>query len=843
MRRALFAGLGILLLTAAGSANASAQGGPPPGGAAPGGPGGPPAANGEVRGIVVDGEANTPVAKASVAVRLKSNQSLVAGSVGRDDGTFRVVGLRPGTYYVRVSSLGYAPQSSVEFTITPAAATSTIGTIKLAKVAVTLSEVEVKAERDAVTIEPDRNTYRAKDVAATANNASEVLDNVPSVSVDGDGKVSLRGNENVVVQINGRPAPMTGAQLGQFLKTLPSAVIDRVEVIPTPSARQDPEGMAGIINLVLKANTDLGMSGGVTVASATVAGRYNGSSNIGYQSGPWTTFSSYGYNADDRDINGLNNRTRLAISGTPLSFTEQDIFGNQVNAGHNFTTTVDYKVNARDVLTNAVILNFRKFNDNSVATYSELNASRSVLDYYNRVRDSNVRSWTGDYTLAFKRTIAPRTHELSTEMRYNRSHDDDDTNLWRLTLPSPSSVSTLAASAPIELELDKTDATTQTLNAQVDYTRTLKSKAKLETGAKGTGRWLDRDFDVLKDVAGNGTWVPSSLSNGLNFSDQVAAAYAVLSKGVGKFDLQGGLRAEYAHRDFSLKKSSEEFPVSYASLFPSAIAVYKFNEGLQTKAAYSRRIRRPGTQELNPFPQFFDPQNVFFGNPKLNPEYTDAFEVGLTRTGKLGTLQLSPFYRRTSDIIRVVINTADTVENREVTSVSFQNLEKSNSWGTDLTGQLRFGALGNAFGGFNLFKQVTDGGSTSALTSNAVTWSARINTTINAAKNTTLTGSYFYRAPTKIERGEFSAQQMANFSVRQKIMEGKATVSFRVQDPFNTMGMKIRTGDDNIFQVTQRKFGVRAAFLTFQYNFGQTPKIRPVQAPQDTGPAPSPFGG
>ena len=188
---------------------------------------------------------------------------------------------------------------------------------------------------------------------------------------------------------------------------------------------------------------------------------------------------------------------------------------------------------------------------------------------------------------------------------------------------------------------------------------------------------------------------------------------------------------------------------------------------------------------------------------------------------------MSPFLRHTSDIIRVNINTADTVEGREVTSVSFQNLETSNSWGTDMTGQLRFGALGNAFGGFQVFKQVTDGGSTSALTSNAVTWSARINTTINAAKNTTLTGSYFYRAPTKIERGEFSAQQMANFSVRQKIMEGKATVSLRVQDPFNTMGMKIRTGDDNIFQVTQRKFGVRAAFLTFVRTSGRRRSPRP----------------
>jgi ferric enterobactin receptor len=792
----------------------------------------------------MDGEQNIPLARANIAVRTKGTAALVAGGIAREDGAFRIQGLRPGTYYLRVTSIGYGPISTPDFTITPAAAAATVGAVKLSKVAVALGDVEVKGERDAVTVEPDRNSYKAKDVAAAANNASEVLDQVPSVSVDGDGKVSLRGNENVVVQINGRPAPMSGAQLGQFLKQLPSSVVDRIEVIPTPSARQDPEGMAGIINVVLKQNTDLGMSGGFTVASATTAGRYNGSGNLGYQSGPWTSFSSYGYNADDRDIDGINNRTRLGSTGSPLSFSEQDIFGNQVNSGHNFTTTVDYKINTRDVLTNALNLNVRKNNDNSVATYSDLNSSRTLTDYYNRVRNTDVNSWLVDYNLALKRTYDPRKKELSGEVRYNRNHDDDNTNLWRLGLATPGTLTTGDIQAPNDLERDHTLSTTQTVNAQLDYMRAFSPRTKLETGYKGTGRWLDRDYDVLKDELGNGQWVDSNLSNSLNFSEMVQAAYAVVSRGVGKFDLQGGLRAEYARRDFSLQNSSESFPYSYASVFPSAIAVYKFNDGLQSKLAYSRRIRRPGTQELNPFPQFFDPQNVFFGNPKLNPEYTDAIEFGLTRTGKLGTLQLSPFYRRTTDIIRVAINTADVFEGREVTSISFQNLATSNSWGSDLTGQLRLGALGNVVSAFNVFKMVTDGGSTSALSSNAVTWSGRVKATIHATKTTTLNGAYSYRAPTKIERGEFAAQQQSSFAIRQKVMEGKATIALRVQDPFNTVGMKIRTGDDNITQLTQRKFGVRAAFLTFQYNFGQTPKIRPVQpAPQDQPSTGFPSGG
>jgi outer membrane receptor protein involved in Fe transport len=789
--------------------------------------------NGEIHGTVLDGEANKPLPRASIAVRLKANQALVTGAVAKEDGTFRIQGLRPGTYYLRITSIGFGPVSTPEFTLSNTSLRAEAGTIKLSRVAVALEGVEVKGERDAVTIEPDRNTYRAKDVAATANNASEVLDAVPSVQVDGDGKVSLRGNENVAIQINGRPAPMRGTQLAMFLKQLPANIVERIEVVPTPSARYDPEGMAGIINIVLKANADLGTSGGVSVASATVSGRYNGSANLGYQSGPWTTFTSYGYNADDRDIDGINDRTRLTTSGLPFSFTNQDILGNQINAGHNITSTVDYKFNARDVLTNAINLNFRSMTDNTTSGYEELNSAGSLLSRYNRLRASDVSGSMVDYTAAFKRTIEPRKHEISTELRYNRSSDDDRTDLSRVGIASTST-------APVELERDHTDALTQTLNAQLDYVKAFSPTRKLETGYKGTGRWLDRDFTVEKDALGNGNWVKSNQSNSLTFSEQVQAVWGVLSQGVGKFDLQGGLRGEYASRDFSLANSSTKYPYSYTTLYPSAVALYKVNDLVQSKVAYSRRVRRPGTQELNPFPVFFDAQNVFFGNPKLNPEYTDAVELGLTRTGKMTTFQFSPFYRHTTDIIRVAINTADSFEGREVTSVSFQNLEKSDSWGTDVNGQLRLGPIGSVFGSFNVFKQVTDGGSESSLASNAVTWSSRINATWNATKSTTLQGTYFYRAPTKIERGEFAAQQMANFSVRQKVMEGKGTISLRLQDPFNTMGMRIKTGDDNIIQLTSRKFGVRAAFLTFQYNFGQTPKLRPVQ-PQEQAPS-SPFG-
>ncbi|MGH9887776.1 MAG: TonB-dependent receptor domain-containing protein, partial [bacterium] len=564
--------------------------------------------------------------------------------------------------------------------------------------------------------------------------------------------MSLRGNENVVVQINGRPTPMRGTQLASYLKSLPANIVDRVEVIPNPSAKYDPEGMAGIINIALKSNVDLGLSGALN-AGVSTADRYNGSGNVGYQSGPWTSFVNAGAVTDQRSVVGINDRERYDAVRTLLSATNQDINSTATQNGQNLNATVDYKLTPRDVLSNALSVNHRSSGDASFNAYSELNGTGTLLDSYNRPRNAKVKGWMFDYDVALKRTFEPRKHELSGEVRFNRAHDQDFTGLWR---------SSLSNVTHIENEEDDNDAVTKQLTGQIDYMKAFKPRTKLETGAKSNARWLDRSFLVTKDSLGTGAWAKSPLSNDFQFDEAVHAAYAVVSQGAGKFDFQGGLRAEYATRNFSLAAPSKSYPYNYASLFPSGVVMYSLSDLTQLKASYSRRIRRPGTQELNPFPSFFDVQNVFIGNPNLSPEYTDAVELGMTENMSKGMVQLSPFFRHTSHVIRVDINTTDTFDGREVTSISFKNLATSNSWGTDLNGQLRLGSRLTGFAGFNVFKMVTDGGSTSAVGSDAVTWMGRVNGTSELTKTLILQASYMYRAAMKIERGRFEAMQMAN---------------------------------------------------------------------------------
>jgi outer membrane receptor protein involved in Fe transport len=775
-----------------------------------------------------------PGARASVTIRNKATSALVTGAIAGPNGTFRVQGLRPGAYSVRFTFLGFAPKTQ-DVAITPAAPLVDVGTVQLARVAVALGQVEVVEKQDAVTIEPDRNSYRAKDVAPAATNASQVLEATPSVTVDADGKVSLRGNENVAIQINGRPAPISGQQLGAYLKSLPAGILDRVEVVPNPSAKYDPEGMAGIINIVLKENVDLGISAGLTVGAAN-RDRYNASGNFGYQVGKLTTFSNLGIYNDKRDVVGINDRLRYDAAKTLFAVEEQDIIADNGFRGENFSTNVDYKLNKTDVLTNNVSINRRRSLDDSRNLFLAKTGTGAQTDYYLRPRDNESKGLNLDYTGALKRTFEPRKHELNGEVRLNYSHDEDATSLWRESFTS--------AGAPtgiqIERQAEDVDAVTKSLTAQLDYTRPL-GKSKLETGYKGNARWLDRDYVMMKDSLGDEAWIRSNLSNAFAFNEQVQAGYAVLSQPIGKLEAQAGLRAEYASRDFVL--AGQSYPYNYTSFFPSGILNYNLTPSSQVKVSYSRRIRRPGTQELNPFPTYFDVQNVFIGNPSLNPEYTDAYELGFTKSGKYGNFQLSPFFRHTTNVIRFIIDTDDQVDGRDVTTISFKNLAKSNSWGTDVNGSIRIGKRFNGFAGGNIFKLVTEGGSTTSIAgTDAVTWMLRFNGTADITPTLSLQGFYMYRAPMKIEGGRFSKMQFTNFTLRKKLDGEKASVSLRVQDPFRTNKFRVQAGTSTLTQVTERNPGVRGAFLTFQYNYGQQPRVRQPQQeqPQQGGGG---FGG
>ena len=818
----------VLVACASIPAAAAAQGGPPsgppgsrpPGAAAAGGVQAP----GRIAGAVVNARTGQPLDVAAVAVRNAADSTLVGGGFTRADGRFQIDGLRPGVYTVRVRVLGYAPLVKSGVSVTPATMSVDVGQLSLTPVTTELSAVEVTAERSEVAVAPDRTSYSVRDIpSASGGSAVDVLRNVPSIEVDGDDKVSLRGNENVVVQINGRISPMRGDQLASFLAQLPANMVTRVEVVANPSAKNDPEGMAGIINIVLKENTDLGTSGGLTVGGGTT-GSLNASGNLGYQRGPLTLFANYGFMRDRRTISGFSDRQGFVSGLAP--FLEGNIGGANKNLSHSLNATADYKLGERSTLSTNLVVSDRaptRTNDN---LYRELDASRALTAEYLQSKYMTGDEVSLDYALTFKRTTAQQGDGLTAEVRYSRERERDDVRLGDQTLVGTTAPSTIG------VETNLTNENERTGYLQADYTRTLAPRTKLETGYKGTLRRMDNTFDVATSLDGGMTFATDlGRSNAFNFDEQVHAVYGVLSQSVGSFDLQAGLRAEQANTRFDLTSTSEQFDNDYRSLYPSAVAALNLGTARQVKLSYSKRVTRPDTRQLNPFGFREDALNQFRGNPGLLPEYTHALEMGFQQSFSTGMVQITPFARHTVNAIRF-IRTLDTAG---VFTTSFDNVATSDSYGADVNGSLRLGRL-SGFGGFSAYQQVTNGSNLSTdVSNNAFGWSARGNGTFKVTPSLDLQGFIMYRAPMKAEQGRTSAMTMTNFALRQKLLGDAASVTLRVMDPFKTMGMGFITSDGTFYQTSRRRFGARGLFVSFNYAFGQQPRMREREREQPDG--------
>lgn len=815
--------LALLLLTLAGPATAQMR----PGGGMPNLPT-------AIRGVVVDESTSRPLGSATVSVWSVNDASLVTGTLTRPDGSFRVEGIRPGRYRVRVSSVGYASFESEAVALTPGSPTADLGTIRVAAQAVELEGVTAEGERARAVLAADRNSYQVSDMPATAGgSAVDVLRNVPAIEVDIDGRVSMRGSENVAVQINGRPAPMRGDQLAMFLQQLPANMVERIEVIPNPSARFDPDGMAGIVNIVLRQNTDLGASGGLTLGAGT-SGRLNAAGNAGYQKGPWSLFGSYGFFTHERRSTAYNFRENRFQD--PMTILVQDSEGGQNPLSHSLNGNAEYRLSERNSLSTSFMLSQRATEIHNRNLYAVMNAERDVTGRSERLADTENGGAVVDASIAFRRVVQRSAHELNAELRINRSSNGVE-NLFTVT---PLDLQGQPNGADPSYEATSLDAVNRNLTAQLDYMRPLSGALRLETGYKGTTRLLDNDFSARTRAAGQTEWsVDLARSNAFAYEEQVHAGYAVLNASRGPYQLQGGLRLEQALTRFSLEGTGESFENDYFSFFPSGLLAYDLSENTQLKASYSKRIQRPNTQLLNPFVVESDPLNLFVGNPYLGPEYTHAFELGYQRRGALGSLQLTPFFRRTVGAVRRV----KTVDDDGVAVTTFANFATSDSYGGDATASFRFGPF-NGFAGFNVFRMVTDGSNVeSSLASDAFGWSTRSSLSYRLNRRLDVQGFLMYRAPMEVEQGRVSGTTMMHLGARHKVFGERGSLSLRVSDPFGLMGFSFVTEDERHYQLSERSFGMRGVYLGLSLNVGRPPRMQQRPQQQPDGEAPLPEAG
>jgi ferric enterobactin receptor len=787
-------------------------------------------ADGEIRGTVLDAASGAPLGGANVAVRRAADSTLVAGGVSRPDGAFRVRGLAPARYYLRVSRLGYATATVPGVEVTPSGRVADAGRVQLRAGAVALEGVTITTDRPMVTGTPDRTVVSTANMpTATGGTATDVLRNVPGVDVDADGNVSLRGNSSVVIQINGRPSPLTGDALAAFIRQLPAALVDRVEVVPNPSAKYDPDGMGGILNLVLKRNTDLGTSGGATLSGAT-GERYSASGNLGRQQGPLSLFGSYGFNHDERD--GLAFVRREEDGAGAPSLREQRSDGlNRANA-HTVSASGDLKLGTANVLSSTFLLSHRGGANETGTAFLTSDAGGRALESFTQRTAARQASLNTEYTLALAHAPQPRRNELNAEVRFNRGRDDRDTRFLNLA----------GVPAPAELDGDtrtRLGTLRRELDGQVDYTRALGGATRLETGYKGTLRRLESAY-LLDSLAAGGS-AAGGTANDFTYDERVQAAYALLTRTLGpRLTVQGGLRAERASTRFRLAGGAAAARNGYTTLFPSAALTWELNDQDELHASYSKRIERPEAERLNPFPFVQDPFHVTVGNPRLMPEYEHAYEVSYQHSASFGTVSVTPFFRHTVDEVKRF----HIVDAQGVDTLTFRNLSSSNDYGSEFAARLRGSGPVSGMISLSGYRNVSNGGNVQqGLGARGLTWSARANLNLKLSPRTDVQWFQFYRAARNTEQGRNGASSMANVAIRQRLGAG-SSLNVRVSDPFNTMRNTSLLEGEGFTESQMRRFDSRAVYVSFSATFGKAPRLRrPPEPDQQPNPQPDPGAG
>lgn len=790
--------------------------------------------DGEIRGRLAAAGTNQPVTSGSVGVRRDGDSSFTGGAEPDTDGTFRIEHLRPGRYTVRVRALGYTPLMRTGVVVNgehPA----DLGTLSLTVVAMQLAAQQVTAERADVVLAPDRNIYSTKNMtSASGGTAVDVLRNVPSVEVDASNQVSLRGNQNVVVQINGRPSPLKGEQLGNFLAQLPASMVKNVEVSTNPSAKNDPEGTAGIINIVLDQEADIGLSGGLTAGTGTT-GQANFSGNIGRQTGPLTSFLSYGLYHNDQQMDGHTDQTNLTIP-TP-AFVRTRIDGSSQPLWQNGSFRSEYRFTKIDALSFDAMVSGGQFASSNTSYFSDLDESGQIVGLFDEFTNNRSHSINQDYDFGFEHQGRPKARTFSTEVRMTRSHQAGENDMNGIVREGDAST---GASA-IPAEHDRTTSGSPMWSLKADYSQPLGAASKLETGFKGILRHNTDDFAAAYLDSTRGQYVSDpSRATAFDYREQIGAGYALLSQQIGKVQGQAGVRLEEAATRFALPDGSPDssrFDNRYASAFPSGILSYNFTDLRSLKLSYSRRISRPNPFQLSPVEYHQDARSVFHGNPSLRPEYTDAVELGFQDSRSWGTIQLTPYLRHTAHAVRFI----RTVDSTGVSVGTFDNVASSLQTGTDLNLTYHGGPL-MIFSGGSLYRYQSDAGNLAGgnFSTRTSVWSARVNA--NWKLSSVLNASMFanYRSAMATEGGSVKAFVFTNLALRYKLWHDKGSLTLRVTDPFGLMNWGSVTSNPEVIQSTVRNFGARGVFLTFSRNFGEQLKLHPKQPDADQQPTQEP---
>lgn len=795
----------------------------------------PPAGDGIVSGKVLDKNTDAPIEYVSIKLFSIKDSTIVAGIFTDVEGKFTLENLPYGSFYAKVSFTGYVTRVVDDIKLSATMKVANLGTIKLdLEKTGDLKEVKVTGQLDVLKAGIDKKVYNVgEDLSVKGGTANDVLLNIPSVELDQEGKVSLRGEGGVTILIDGRPSSLSGGNGRTLLDALPAGSIERIEVVTNPSAKYDPDGTSGIINIVLKKNKLRGFNGLISgnAGSDLVTGGevLDGTVTLSYRNSKINVYGSYSGRYMDGYRNNFSDLTQTFSDGT-TSRVYQERFGTDLNASNTFRFGTDFYLKARHFLGVSATGSMGVRNRTGDQWNYRYDTDDLLESRWWRYADDPTQQKNLDINLNYKYDLKDDKGNLVFDVNQSFGEEDIQGYYYQYYAVDP----LLALNDTTGQQLFNVE-TNNITTAQMDLTLLYpKINARVETGAKVILR--DQGVDTYSESYDkvSGDYLEDTLANFLyNYNEQVYGIYGIFGQQRGKFKYQAGLRLEQAYQIPDLVLDTIRIVNDYFRYYPSAHVRYALTDKSEISLSYSKRINRSSAADMNPFTNYSDPYNLRSGNPYLQPEYIDSWDLGYANEIKKVNLTASVYYRHTTDMITRV----KRFYSDNTSEVTFENLDESHAFGTELVIVYKpFKWWRNTISGNANYTQFVDDEPNQNWNVSGINWSGKYSTAIDFWKKTaTVQINAAYNARRVTIQGTAQRRGPVDISFEKSFKEGKWTVGARVSDIFNRQGFYLKVDQPTVQQDVEFKWLTRRYFLTFSYKFGKLEISNKKQSGGDGG--------
>lgn len=750
----------------------------------------------EITGKVFDAANRQPIEYATISVLDKSTNAPVTGTISNIEGYF-TVNTESNNFYIEISYMGYTSKIFKTFTISKNSID--LGAILLSEDLQALSEVVVRAEKSQTVFKLDKRIFNVgSDLSSTGASALEVLNNVPSVNVNIEGAVSLRGSEGVQILINGKPSVLASAD-GNALGTITADMIDRIEVITNPSAKYDAAGTAGIINIIIKKSEKRGLNGSASL-NVGVPNSNSFGLSLNKRTEKFNLFSQIGAGKRTfKDIRKSINRDIL--NDTTITSNEQSNFDEKFSS---ILLGTDYYINDTNVITLSGSYAYEIEDQNSNADFNRLFNESDLTDSWIRNQKTEATNPKLRYELQYKKDFKRHEDQDLLFSALGSSFAKDQSSVFENT--------TVTGDEPNSLQETRTDYSLEDYTFKLDYTHPFLKKYTLETGSQYAINNVSNDFEVSNFI--DDIWVSDpDLTNVFDFDQKVLAFYNTLAYEGDMWGLKIGLRVENTNINTLLRTTNVSNNNTYTNLFPSIHSSYKISDDFSVQAGYSRRINRPGLRQLNPFNNIRNNFSISRGNPNLQPEYTDSYEITSIHKIKNASLNFSLYNRYTTDVVENII----TFENNVSTSQP-ENIGTSNTVGFEANGKYNPVNWFTLTGDFNInYFDRTGVFETQNFDFKGSRWNSSITSKFKLPLEFDFEMSGNYNSNYASIQGEVSESYFADFGLRKKVLKGKVILNLSVRDAFATRIDERFSEQGDFYALDSR---MRGRFMTFGISYG-----------------------